>query len=405
MLPPIPSTRESSPVPASRRRVAFVMLGVLFVLVLILVRFNFKGHFGGLFLLEGKGWRLLELKDDLYLGEGRRLLAGIDFGPIRRMVYERHFPENMLPSLELEWDEESGSGYVASRYHGGSRLVTSFGRFLADGGEEQEGLFVGGGLPESIVGDNLARLNETGMAFWDGNRWLHIWCSTNEVISSASGDTRMVPPFTWRFLGSRVLHNSPRHVVLSSSHEAMIDGAPLRIDRFAYFHAEETFFRLGIRFRNEGTRPVSFYYLYGDEPWLGDYGSSAGNIGWTAAGLVQRVSTIDPVAQRYAGFFDCGNTLVSPRRDFTMTANFIEWLGSDIPELVYFSNGAGFDPNEVAGGVPLWSNTRFLGVQWGPRELAPGEETTLFLAIGMASADPATGLPVKPDVPIRSELD
>ncbi|HEY5995553.1 MAG TPA: hypothetical protein VIU29_00965 [Candidatus Deferrimicrobiaceae bacterium] len=397
-----------SPVSASawftRRRLAYLLLGIL-VAVLLLVRFNIKGRLGGVFLLEGKGWRLLELKDDLYLGEGSRLIWGIDFGPIRRKVYEKHFPEKLLPSLEVDWDEGEGNGYVVNRYPGGYAMVTSFGRFLADSGEETKGLFVGGGLPESVVGDNLARLNETGMAFSNGQRWLHIWCSTNEVISSAFGDTRMVYPSEWRFLGSRVLHNGPRHVVLSSSHEAVLDGVPLRIDRFAYFHAEEIFFRLGIRIRNEGTRPIVFNYLYGDEPWLGDYGSSKGNVGWTADGLVQRVSTVDPATHRYAGLFDCGNTLVSPRRDFTMSANFIEWLGSNIPDLVYFSNSAGFDADEVEAGVPLASNTRFIGVQWGPRELAPGEETTLFLAVGMATSDPRTGLPVKPAVPIRSELD
>lgn len=404
MHPPIASTPESSPVPSSRRRVVFVIAGILLAL-LFLVRLNIKGRFGGLFLLEGKGWRLLELKDDLYLGDGTRMIAGIDFGPIRRKVYEKHYPEKLLPSLELEWDEASGSGYVIGRQSGGRQLVTHFGRFLSDDGEETKGLFVGGGLPETVRDDNVVKLSETGMAYFDGRRWLHIWCSSNEAILSTSDASKLSYPTEWRFIGSRVMHDGPRHVVLSSTHVAQLDGMPIRIERFAYFHAEESYFRLGIRIRNEGDRAVPVVYLYGDEPWLGDYGSSKGNVGWTSRGLVYTAASIDPVSHSYAGMFDCGNPLVSPRRDFTRAANFIEWLGSNKPSLVYFGNGAGFNEIEAAAGTPLSSDERFIGLQWGPRTLAPGEETAIFLAIGMADVDPRTALPVKPPVPIRSELD
>jgi hypothetical protein len=253
--------------------------------------------------------------------------------------------------------------------------------------------------------DNLVRLSETGMAWFNGRRWLHIWCSSNEGICSASDTKHLSYPTDWRFIESRVLHNGPRHVVLSSVHEVTLDGVPLRIERFAYFHAEESYFRLGIRIRNVGVRPVSVIYLYGDEPWLGDYGSSKGNVGWTSSGLVLRATAIDPATHRYVGMFDCGNPLVSPNRDFTMAANFIEWLGSNVPSLAYFGNGTGYNEIEVQAGTPLSSDARFVGLEWGPRELAPDEETTIFLAIGMASFNPRTGMPEKPDVPIRSELD
>ncbi len=403
--PPVVPGRSPSSRRFGLRRVALVLLGVLLAATLVCVRFNLKWHFAGLFLLEGKGWRLLEVKDDLHLGEGSRLLAGLDFGPIRRKVYEKYSPEKLIPSLELEWDASDGGGYVTSRFPGGRKLMTSFGRFLDDGGEETKGLFVGGGLPGSVMEDNTVKLSETGMAFFNGRRWVHIWCSSNEAICSSHDVKKLIYPSDWRFLGSEVIQNGPRRVVLSSSHEALVDGEPILIERFAYFHSGETFFRLGIKITNTGTRGVSVVYLYGDEPWLGDYGSSAGNVGWTRDGLVLRASLVDTRRHRFAGMFDCGNPLVSPRRDFTLAANFIEWLGTNTPEDVYFGNGAGYDATEIAEGTPLASATRFIGLQWGPRKLEPGAETVIFIAVGMASVDPGTGLPVKPDVPLYSSID
>jgi hypothetical protein len=405
------SSPQSEPLPPSafrrvtRRRAALALLGLLLVATLVLVRFNLKWRFAGLFLLEGKGGQLLELKDDLYLGDGSRLIAGVDFGPIRREIYEKHYPEKLLPALALTWDESDGSGHVDSHFPGGRTLVTSFGRFLDDGGEETKGLFVGGGLPESVMADNTVKLSETGMAFFDGRRWLHIWCSSNEAIGNGWTADKLVYPSAWRFLGSSVIQNGPRRVVLSSAHEALIDGVPVRIDRYAYFHSGETFFRLGIRITNVGNRPTAVFYLYGDEPWLGEYGSSKGNVGWTRDGIVERATRLDVTRHRYMGMYDCGNSLVGPNHDFTKAANFIEWFGGNMPELAYFGNGAGYDEAEVADGAPLASNTRFLGLQWGPRLLNPGEDTKIYLAVGMASVDPATGLPVKPVVPRRSDVD
>jgi hypothetical protein len=404
-----PAVPAPPPAPAAgflrRHRVALLTLAVFLGAFLLVVRINLRMHFGGLFLIRGKGWQPLELKDDLYLGEGSRVIAAFDFGPVRRKIYQKHFPEKLVPSLELEWDESDGSGYVISRFEGGRMLVTSFGRFLSDAGEDTKGLFVGGGLPSSIFGDDRVRLSETGMAYYDGRRWLHIWCSSNEAIVSTANPANMSYPSTWKFLGSRVIRSGPRRAVLSSSHEAVLDGVPVRIDRYAYFRSGETFFRLGIRIRNAGDRPVPVLYVYGDEPWLGGYGDCRGNVGWTKDGIVERASRVDPRKHRYFGMFDCGNSLLGPDHDFTMAANFIEWLGKNVPDSAYFCNRAGYDRADIDAGNPLASDTRFLGAEWGPKMLGPGEETTIFLAIGMAAFDPRTKLPVKPEVKLFASPD
>ena len=66
--------------------------------------------------------------------------------------------------------------------------------------------------------------------------------------------------------------------------------------------------------------------------------------------------------------------------------------------LVYFSNGPADFPTKGRKLTPLFSNERFLGIQWGPRTLQPGQGEVYMLAVGMASYDPVTGRPVKPEI-------
>src|SRR6266702_2041467 len=63
----------------TKRLYAVAGLCLLVVLAFITVRFRIEGHFEGLFLLRGVDGYLLELKDDLYLGDHHRLIYGIDF--------------------------------------------------------------------------------------------------------------------------------------------------------------------------------------------------------------------------------------------------------------------------------------------------------------------------------------
>jgi len=384
-------------------RVYAVIVVVLLIAIAITTRFNIKGRFEGLFLLKGVQGRLIEVKDDLYLGDGTRLIYGFDFNSIHKLFNrpKTHKPDEAY--LEYKWDESDGSGYIKNIMPDGRELDTCFSRFDAEDSENTHGLFVGGGLPDEVHGDNLQAIDETGMAYYDGRRWYHIWCNANEGL--ASGDPLkddIYGPSNWKFMGSRVLHQSSWSLALTSSHEAVVDGAPLRIDRYAYFTAGETYFLLSIWIKNIGTTPASYCYVYGDEPWLGDFGSSKGNVGWVSDRLVSYEEFIDPDKYSFAGYFDFGNSAVSPDHNFTMAADFLEWLGDTKPDLVYFSNGPTDYPPKDGTKVPLASNSRFLGLQWGPRVLKPGESDNLRLAVGMATFNPKTGSLIKPEIRLDS---
>lgn len=383
------------------RKWQYTALGILALLLTVLfctVRFDFKGHFDGIFLLQGReGWKY-ELKDDLYVGDGDRVIWSIDFDdPGFRLFQDLHTFKPGEAHLYYEWDAKDGSGFVRNFLGDGTQVLTCFGRYMGDDKEYVHGLFVGGGLPASVTGGDNVFMDETGMAYYDRTRWYHVWCNVNEGIISGTGQP--LAPSNWKFLGSKVIDESSKTLAIASHHEVDLDGVPLRIERHVYLNAGDTYFVLTIKVTNIGTAPARYTYLYGDEPWVGNYGSSRGNVGWVKDRLIEYETRLDSTKYSYAGFYDYGNSAAGEEHNFTGTANFIEWFGGDRP-MVYFSNDSGVLNDTSGKKIPLSSNTRFIGLVWGPRLLAPQQSNYYTLAVGMAGHDPRTGFPVKPEVKI-----
>jgi len=380
-----------------RKKIVYFIPLCLVALACIVTEFisvTITGNWEGIYLLRGKMRNTWELKDDLYLNEGKRHIAGVDFSRGKMLFKRLPGTVSAEPNLYFSWNEQSGAGYVRNYLPQGKQLLTCFSRFIDDGGKISSGLFVGGGLPSAAKGDDRVKRNETGMAYYDGTQWYHLWCNVNEAIFSSSSFTP-ISPSAWTFRGSRILHQQESELVLESIHEVTIDGTPLHIDRYASFKAGDTYFVLSVVMQNIGNRPVTFSYLYADEPWLGNYGSSEGNIGWAEDGLHAYIGSLNTERNHYAGMFDYGNEVIGEAHIYTMLANFIEWTGSEKP-YVYFSNGPYDIPRNNQRKTPLSGNERYLGVLWGPRTLEPGMTVTYTMAIGMAGRDPKSGFPVKP---------
>ena len=384
----------------SRKMIARALMGmgVLALFMVATTHFDITSQVKGIFLLKGKKGSLFELKDDLYLGDGSRLISGVDFGDPRFSFFSRmhrHKPGEAY--LYYEWNRSDGSGFVRNFMPGGEQLLTCFARYEENESEYVHGLFVGGGLPAGVQGDDAVKMAETGMAYFDGKRWYHVWCSVNEAITSGDSGATILPS-RWKFLGSKVLKESDKGLAIMSSHAVDVAGVPLRMDRYAYFRAGDTYFILSIKITNTGKRAATYFYLYGDEPWVGDYGSSAGNVGWVKGRTINYVQWVDTEKYTYAGMYDHGNSAIGETGSATNIANFVEWLGNNKPADVYFSNNPDDYPKDRLENVPLSSNSRYLGLQWGPRVLKPGQSEYYTLAIGMAGHDPVTGFPVKPEI-------
>ncbi len=362
---------------AARRVRVGATVGLLAAVAAFLAttRVTITGQWMGLFLLESPSGRPFELKDDLRLGDASRLLHGVSFAWLRDAGPSR----GALPRLELSWDEERGSGTVASLLADGVRVETYFSRYVQDDGNAPAGLFVGGARADVAAG---AEQSESGMALRDRAGWHHVWCNVNEALR-VGADGRLVYPGDWTFRGSRVLLRGAERVVLQSEHEVEVAHARLRMERFAYFSAGRTFFRLGVNVINLGEVPVALSYAYGDEPWVGVFGSSDGNIGWDEEGLVPVVTAISPRANRWGGILDTKSGL----------ANFLSWEGS-APDVAYFANRAGA-PRPAEYGTVLSGNAVFVGLEWRDRVLQPGETLPIRLTIGVAGRGP-DGNPAAP---------
>lgn len=351
------------------------------------------GHFEGFYLLRDTPSKKIVLKDHLFVGQEKQLIYALDLNNSYYKLARRLFPKQSdhLNHLHCEWNPKDGNGLVSSYFPDGTGLVTYFGRYLDDQ-KEVHGLFVGGGLPETVENGNNYNMNNSGMTYFAGKRWYHIWCSVNEGIGSAITGSSLTPS-QWEFIGSGVESRSSRNVTIASKHKAFIDGIPVSISRRVHFAAGETYFNLEIEITNIGTAPLFYTYLYGDEPWVGYYGTSLGDVGWVKDRIISHEEVIDPAKHSYAGMADIGNRVIGEKPVYTNLANFIEWFGPERPAAVYFTNDLTHLPEKP--GVVLDSNERFLGLRW-ERRLAPSESATIRLSIGMAGLNPRTGIPEKP---------
>jgi len=385
-------------------RKAFIFSSIIIFLIIAItaltVTFNFEGDFEGIYLLKGKV-KLLELKDDILLGEYDRVIFKKDLSWLHSLINNETDHGKNEPYLKLSWSRKAGHGYIYSKSPDGTKLVICLSRFLDSNNMPTHGLFIGGGLPYSRYEENTVQLNETGVAYFNGSRWYHIWCNANEAVAGGKSPENMIFPSSWEFLDSKVHYDTSKKVMLQSSHRVVIDGVPFRIDRYLIYRAGEKYFLLANRFTNIGLRPTPYFFVYGDEPWLGDYGSSGGNVGWVKDRLFNYEGIVDPYKYSFAGMFDKGNPLVlGEKGPYSRLANFIEWIGDIRPDLVYFSNKEG-KVSEESARVPLSSrDNRVIFLQWGPRMLAPNQSETLLLAIGMADKVTPDGLPLKPEIRI-----
>ncbi len=384
-------------------RLAVIFVIIPAILIATLVRFSIEGVFDGIYLLKGTGRALLEVKDEIFLGEYERLIAKIEYEPLLNMLRPASDEQDHEAHAHItyRWNERQGRGFIQSRDPDGSQFITCFGRFVDSNGKSPQGLFMGGGLPYSRYAHETVQMNETGMAYFDSREWFHLWCNANEGIAGANSPDKLVYPSDWEFLGSRVPFATNHELIIHSRHRAIVDQVPFRIDRYALYRAGEPYLVLAIRITNVGQQPAGYFYVYGDEPWVGDYGTSIGNVGWTKDRLLFYEALIDPKENSFVGMYDYGNRAINEKKErFSRMANFIEWIGMVRPQLVYVSNKEGKISDESQH-IPLDSpNNRVLFLQWGPRLLTPGQSDLLIMAIGMAGHDPKSDIPVKPEITI-----
>jgi hypothetical protein len=379
-----------------RRLIRIFVLSLVFVHIAMAAVFisheffNFTSSNSAIYVLEGR-YGGIEIKRDLLLEEADRLIFMLDANCVFNFLMRSLAIAKREPILELSWDSEVGVGGVKQFRSDGSMLSLCFSRFESEG-KRPQGLFLGGDLPygdTSRANDH----NSSGFGYYDGEDWHHIWCVSNEGIKVLDEKPTVVLPTEWKYLGSKVLKNTEEEVILESDHELVLKKSRIQMKRFVSFRAGEDYFILKVRFTNIGSEPVVYGYSWGDEPWVGHYGASRGDVGWYADGLIKTETLISPTRYRYVGYWDYGNDAAGESHNFSGYANFVEWI-SPTPSFVFLSNSIERCCNES---VPLSSSSdRVISIGWLNQLLLPGESRDYTLAIGMARVNPKTGMPQKP---------
>lgn len=382
--------------------IVIIVLGVAAFVRQACVGFRFMGHLEGIFVIRGAGGKVV-VTDDIMLEEAKVIIWALPIEPIKEFFE----PAAVLPGkprLEYEWFRWDGSGFVRNIFPDGRKLRVCFSRFVTDNGGEVKGLILGGGLPFAEGKRYGNNYDDTGMAYYDGATWHHIWCSANEAFILGEGQDHKAEPNDWELRRSRVLEADADHILISSSHRVRHEATVLEIDRFALFQAGKPYYILVQRVRNKGVAPVRYSWVYADEPWVGSYGSSRGNVGWSSGRFHYYEGKVDPRSSSFAGIADMGNPVAGEiPGNYSGMANFIEWLGDRPPTFVYFANQIGRFAEEGQK-VPFAHLTnRCIGLEWWPEPLAPGAEHVYLLAIGMAERGP-DGKPVKPQVEIEGNV-
>lgn len=379
----------------NRSIVAIVAVCFLLALVTTKIQFSFKTGQEGLFLFTGPAGYWLEISDDLRPEEVDRLLWALRTTILKKVIHSPACADSSQSCLTFEWNKAAGNGYIKNIFPDGRKLLINLSRFEENGAYPQ-GIFVGGNLPPSDPDFLSYNRNETGMAYFDGLQWYHIWCNVNEGLTGLRPPLTLLNPVKWQYLGSRVLQNDSQSVTITSSHRVTLDGQPLDLKRFLHYQAGDTYISLLTTITNAGNTTAGFLYSYGDEPWVGNYGTSKGNIGWYRDGLILHEMSVNPVRHSFIGMFDYGNELAGEPHNFTGKANFIEWGAENRPNKVYISNGEEVIEN-APNPAPLSSpSNRILDLIWGPISLAPRQSFSFEIAVGMAGIDPVSGMPVKP---------
>ena len=190
------------------------------------------------------------------------------------------------------------------------------------------------------------------------------------------------------YRGGKVLRQSGNEIVLASENA----GGCYRVFKVALTRAESLTWFIATRIQNRCDRPVRFHFFTGDDPWLGLYASSEGDVGWTPDGLIRNEAVLDSGRLTVVGFYDLGNKALGQKEEgFSNQANFFALDPAlPLPDFAAFANRFAHNAREVDARRPLDNKTMTaLNLGWTARSLAAGGSFDVTLALGMA----ATGEP------------
>ncbi len=190
------------------------------------------------------------------------------------------------------------------------------------------------------------------------------------------------------YVRGRVLERGPERVVLQSENA----GGCYRVTKVASTRRGVRFWILATRVENRCKTPVRLDLFTGDDPWVGRYRSSDGDVGWSVEqGILRNEAAFAAGEFTAGGLYDLGNRSLGQKEGgFSGQANFFALDPAlPLPDLTLLANRFAHRRTEVDPKRPLDNKSlTALNLGWLHRTLKPGRGFNVALAMGLARTDP-----------------
>ena len=308
-------------------------------------------------------------------------------------------PPEIAAGFKVNWSPGTGRGRVAQTMANGDRYGICFQcRYEGYAG----GLYVG-----NMNGSGFLWLPVSPVF---GFTRLNIFCAQDESLWDEETGTEYAPGWSENFgkgddgrrleyvKGAVLSDGKDGDVVLRSVNEADC----YRVTRYLLWPRGGVYVLLAVYLQNMcgDVKRISFWT--GDDPWIGLYKSSDGDVGWHRAGIVRMETAVKGEDFGWGGLYDLGNTALGQTAEgFSNVANFIfPDPGGPPPDRVYFANSFAHEDRDIDPVRPLDNKTlTALNLGWVNRKLAPGQEVRIAYALGKAETGNPGELPQVPVIP------
>ena len=301
------------------------------------------------------------------------------------------------PRLSLEWDPNTGKGAVVHTRPTGDLFRTCFHC----------------GYPKYSGGLVIGNYSGSGFGFYPkkpirGHRRINVFCAQDESIWDL--DEQKEYTYGWsenygrgddgevlRYIKGRILLSEPDRIAL----ESINHNGCYRVAKVAYTRADAAWWILATRITNACDHPIRFDFFTGDDPWLGRYHTSDGDVGWTPAGTIRRERMLGLGRFTVGGIWDLGNTRLGQQEgSFTNQANFIRLdPATPLPDKTFVANAFAHRETDIDPERPLDNRSlTALNMGWTDRRLAPRESLLVAFALGLADTSSEVALPSAPKI-------
>lgn len=264
----------------------------------------------------------------------------------------------------------------------------------------------------------IGNMNGSGMGYYPskpvrGFTSINVFCAQDESIWDL--DEKAEYSYGWsenigtgpdgkrlEYVGGRILEHDDTHVILASENA----GGCYRVFKVAVAQAESRTWIIATRIQNRCGRPVHFDLWTGDDPWIGLYASSEGDVGWTPKGLIRNETAFTLGQFTAGGLYDLGKT-GEKEGSFSNQANFFALDPAlPLPDFAAFANRFAHGSKDVDPRRPLDNKSMTaLNLGWRARTLDPGQSMDLAMALGMARTSDGDGAGALPQLPALGDAD